>query len=94
MQKHCVAVVCLAFAWLASGSPTSASLQDLSLPLLTAQNLTYLGGFRVPKESTGGDSFDYGGGPLAYNPARNSLFVGSGGLRVSRDHHPAGDQQQ
>ncbi len=83
MQKHCVAVVCLAFAWLASGSPTSAILQDLSMPLLTAQNLTYLGGFRVPKERSGGDSFDYGGGPIAYNPARDSLFVGSGGLRVA-----------
>jgi hypothetical protein len=83
MQKHCVALVCTAIAWLLIGSPTAATLNELSLPLLASQSLTYLGGFRVPKESISGESFDYSGGPLAYNPARDSLFMGNGSRRVA-----------
>ena len=40
--------------------------------LLQQSDLTYLGAFRVPA-----DQFAYGGRPIAYNPARNSLFVGT-----------------
>jgi hypothetical protein len=40
-------------------------------PLLQLTDLKYQGAFRVPQDG----SFDFGGVPLAYNPAHNSLFI-------------------
>ena len=39
--------------------------------LLQQADLTYLGAFRLPSEQ-----FSCGGKPIAYNPSRNSLFIG------------------
>ena len=48
--------------------------------LLCKDNLVYKGAFKVPLGKSGtskmNNSFAYGGGPLAYNPAKNTLFVG------------------
>lgn len=41
--------------------------------LLQSSNLKYLGGFLTPQQS----DFDYSGNGLAYNPANNSLFIGT-----------------
>jgi hypothetical protein len=49
------------------------------LPPLQPGNIQYLGAFRVPPGDfgSGTDSgFNFGGAPLAYNPANNSLFIG------------------
>jgi len=49
-------------------------------PLLGKDNLVYRGAFKVPLGKSGAstmdNSFAYGGGPLAYNSARNTLYVG------------------
>jgi hypothetical protein len=39
--------------------------------------VSYAGAFRLPAAGATGDDFSYGGTPIAYNPAANSLFVGS-----------------
>lgn len=64
---------------------TGAQSSDPStLPLLTAANVQYLGGFRLPRESSNGDSFASGGGKtLAFSPVTNTLFVSSRGNRVA-----------
>ena len=49
---------------------------------LTFGDLLYQGAFRVPAESNG-DSFSYGGQTLAYNPATNTLLVGSRDSKVA-----------
>lgn len=64
-------------------TPVLADLRVLeSEPLLQQSDLKYLGAFRVPKGHLGGASkrqnfFSYGGAPLAFNSARNSLIMGS-----------------
>ena len=42
--------------------------------LLQQSDLTYLGAFRVPNDN---GQFSYGGRPIVYNPAHNSLFIGN-----------------
>lgn len=51
--------------------------QPTTQPLLQANNLTYLGAFRLPITNTGGNyGFDYAdAGGIAFNPANNSLFI-------------------
>ncbi len=56
---------------------SAQSPDPLLLPRLAFANLTYVGGFRLPRNAEGGDDFSYGGQHLAYNPARNSLFASS-----------------
>src|SRR6185436_19245947 len=47
------------------------------LPRLEPNDLQYVGGFRLPATSANGVDFSFGGEPMAFNPAGNSLFVGS-----------------
>ena len=51
----------------------------LAFTLLAQDNLEYVGAFRLPNGSFGcvglNNCFSYGGAALAYNPARNSLFI-------------------
>jgi len=47
-------------------------------PLIYANNLEYLGAFRVPSGDFGSplwSGFNYGGTAIAHNPANNSLFM-------------------
>ena len=44
-------------------------------PLLQQGDLTYLGTFRLPAGTSDQTSFAYGGTALAYNGARNSLYI-------------------
>ncbi len=48
---------------------------------LAFEDLKYAGAFRMPAGVANGDSFASASGPIAFNPARNSLFAGS---RLSR----------
>lgn len=84
MRKKCVRWTTSAFAcalaaaalWAVQTKTSSAQAHDPStLPLLTADQLVYLGGFRLPRTSSNGADFGYGGKMLTYNPAKNSLFV-------------------
>ncbi len=54
-----------------------SSPDPLTLPRLAFADITYLGGFRLPRAAQGNGSFSYGGQHLAYNAARNSLFGSS-----------------
>ena len=44
-------------------------------PLVKPSDLVYEGAFRLPTDTIDGTSFAYGGTSIAFNPARNSLFV-------------------
>lgn len=78
MWKHCCAFVCAVLALLYNTSASVRTVSDPStLPLLQFADLKYTGAFRLPAGKSNGDSFSIGGHPIAYNPARNSLFIGS-----------------
>ena len=56
---------------------------------LTFDDLTYVGAFRLPAGEIERDSFSFGGGPLAFNAARNTLFVGTRAGKVAEITIPA-----
>src|SRR5688572_18625927 len=83
MLKNCALVCSLCLAALltsqASGRATAQGVtaDPTTLPLVQFADIAYGGGFRLPAGSANGDTFEIGGGAVAYNPAANSLFVGS-----------------
>jgi hypothetical protein len=54
-----------------------------NLRRLAFEDLRYEGAFRLPAAEVNGDSFSASGGPLAFNPAARTLFVGSRPGRVA-----------
>ena len=91
MRKKCVrgtksvrtAVLAVAMVSALMAAPKAQSSDPTTQPRLTQDSLTYLGGFRLPSSSANGDSFEFGGRQLAFNPASNSLFIGSRSGRVA-----------
>src|SRR4030095_971965 len=77
----CALISAVTFDW--DNLRVSAQSSPSSLPLLSEGGLSYLGGFRVPADIVNGVDFSYGGKPIAFNPANNSLFIGNLGSRVS-----------
>jgi hypothetical protein len=70
--------------------PRVAPVADpTSAPRLASTDIVYLGGFRLPAEEVDGASFSFGGSPVAYNPANDSLFVGARGSRLAEVTIPA-----
>jgi hypothetical protein len=59
------------------------------LPRLSFDRLQYLGAFRLPGDDNSGDTFSYGGGPIAFNPERGSLFAAARSGRVAEITIPA-----
>jgi hypothetical protein len=57
-----------------TNTPTSPPVLT-SMPLVQARDLAYQGSFRVPFLGYTTSSFEYGGSALAFNPARDSLFI-------------------
>lgn len=55
----------------------AGAIDPTRLPRLELRDLKYAGAFRLPAETSNGESFSFGGGPIAVNPGRNTLFVGS-----------------
>jgi hypothetical protein len=53
-----------------------------NLRRLELADLVYEGAFRLPPTDEG-DSFSFGGRPLAYNPEHNSLFVGTHSKKIA-----------
>lgn len=82
-------IVAVGMSW--TNSNLSAQSSDpLTLPRLAFTDFIYLGGFRLPSTNTApGDDFSYGGMNMAYNPARNSLFVDSLHQKVAEVTIPA-----
>jgi hypothetical protein len=68
----------------------STSLERLRL--LDARDVQHAGAFRLPSTDDNSDSFSYGGAPLAFNPIRRSLFVGSNSRQIAEVTIP--DPQQ
>ncbi len=78
MWKHSCAFVCAIAALVYNTSAQVRTTNDPStLPRLQFEDLKYTGAFRLPSTSSNDDTFAIGGHPVAYNPARNSLFMGS-----------------
>ena len=86
MRKKCVRrtkfvratlLALAAIATLFGTSPRAQSIAPANLPLLAFTDIQYVGGFRLPDTAVNGESFSFGGSQLAFNPARNSLFVGA-----------------
>lgn len=61
----------------------------MSLRRLEFADLEYAGAFRLPAGDGNGDNFSAAGGPLAFNPARRSLFAGARSGRVAEVTVPA-----
>ena len=77
-----VASAVIVLAW--SIAPLSAQSTDPSTqPRLAFADLMYVGGFRLPAGTINGDHFQFGGRQLTFNPANNSLFIGSRAGRVA-----------
>lgn len=84
MWKHCSTFVCaLGLLAIATSTLTTATTDPSSLPLLQFSDLMYTGAFRLPDTTVNGDTFNIGGRTVAYNPARNSLFIGSRAGRIA-----------
>lgn len=60
-----------------------------SSPRLASTDIVYIGGFRLPAEEVDGATFSFGGSPLTYNPANDSLFVGVKGSAIAEVTIPA-----
>jgi hypothetical protein len=58
------------------------------VPRLAFEQLRYVGAFRVPAAESNGDSFSFGGRPIAYNPGNDSLFIGTHSGKVAEVNIP------
>lgn len=76
-----IAVVALVSALTAM--PVAQSNDPSTLQRLSFSDVQYVGGFRLPANMSNGESFSFGGRQLAFNPNRNTLFVGSRSGRVA-----------
>jgi len=66
-----VRFVALSCSLLLGSLPNAQSAE----PLLQQADLTYAGGFKLPRGQIGGSNFTNGGLVMAYNPANDSLFI-------------------
>ena len=98
MRKNCVRWTKSVRAAVATGVVVASALavtigaqstDPSTLPRLSAGSLTYIGGFRLPAESANNDSFSIGGRQMTFNPAGNSLFIGSRAGRVAEVSIPS-----
>ncbi len=75
-----------------ASEPPPARVQPIGDPTklrrLAFEDLAYAGAFRLPATEVNGDSFSFGGQPMAYDPERNSLFVGTRIGRVAEVRMP------
>lgn len=70
-------------------TPVAQTTDPSAQPRLAIADISYVGGFRLPAESANGDTFSFGGRQLAFNPAANSLYVGSRAGRVAEVSIPS-----
>ena len=98
MRKKCVRwtksvrsalVAAAAIATALVVTPLAQTADPSGQAKLVLGDIMYIGGFRLPAEPTNGDSFSFGGKQLTFNPAGNSLFVGSRAGRVAEISIPS-----
>ena len=90
MCKYRYAVVAALSAWMLFPSALTAFLTNADdLPRIQLSDLAYVGGFRLPAGTANGDDFSFGGQPIAFNPATNTLFVASYRGNVAEVNIPA-----
>ena len=83
-RTMCVRSLAIALAIIGGASAPPLSAQDpASQPLIQFADLVYVGAFRLPRASANGDNFSLGGKPFAFNPANDTLFVGSKAGRIA-----------
>ncbi|HUQ87453.1 MAG TPA: hypothetical protein VM096_07840 [Vicinamibacterales bacterium] len=75
-------IAAAAIATVTIATPHAQSNDPTAQPRLTADSLTYMGGFRMPNTANG-DTFEFGGRQLTFNPYSNSLFIGSRSGRIA-----------
>lgn len=71
-----------------SGTPSTApppSGDSLPSDLVTPDDFTYLGAFRLPDDGERPRTFEYGGNAMTFNPANGTLFI------MGHDRMPWGD---
>lgn len=75
--KSKVTATVVAMAMLSGPGCAAAANQEAlaALPLLTENDLEYLGAFRVPVGPSDAETFSYGGAAIAYNPVNDSLLM-------------------
>jgi hypothetical protein len=85
-----VLALLLPIASQAAGQQRALPITDPTrLPRLDFKDLRYAGAFRLPAAEVNEDSFSAGGGPIAFNPERRTLYVGSRRGRVAEVSIPA-----
>lgn len=78
----CVSVLVASDRAVIAGDPST-------LPLLQLADLSYAGGFRLPRNTHTGEGYSFGGLLVAHNPSRNSLFVSNRAGKLSEVTIPA-----
>ena len=91
-------VLAAAIFLLAGAAATAVVIEQRATPIvppsaasperLRFENLVYQGAFRLPAE-TNGDTFSFGGRPMAFNPATNTLLIGARSGKVAEVSIPA-----
>lgn len=74
-----------------SKTPTQDG-KPAAVPRLSFEQLQYAGAFRVPAGESNGDTFSFGGHPIAYNPVNDSLFIGTRSGQVAEVSIPVAAQ--
>jgi hypothetical protein len=74
MHRHVRCLTALGFAILIALAGKDAAVGS-DLFATADHGMQYVGAFRLPTGEMNGTSFSYGGTALAFNPARNSLFM-------------------
>ena len=90
-RKSCVLALVLS-AVAASGlfpTATTATLDPKTLPLVQSGDISYIGGFRLPRNTVNGTSYSFGGRTMAFNAPSNSLYVSSRNNQVAEVSIPA-----
>lgn len=83
MKQRCARALALAILGAAAAGFAAHAADPSSLPLLSAGDIRYAGGFRLPRESANGDNFSFGGRPIAFAARTHSLFVSSRAGRLA-----------
>lgn len=78
-RRWSVPLIVIAAVMTALGLSAALLAQSIPPPLMQSGDLVHLGSFAVPRDvHAGGQAnagFEYGGTALAFNPAKNSLFI-------------------